>query len=405
MIDLKLSENEFLAFRVDQPFGSFFTVKLTAEFLLERSYSKSADLIGDEITGSQRKLRSRRMDEIRDFIDSDEASFPNSIILAANYDSDDVLADEDDRWTVEAINEELSLYKLKIPSTKKVCSVVDGQHRLFSFERSKNKDMQLNCSLFLDLVPSLQASVFATINFNQSPVDKSLAYNLFGYQLDTLDSEYWSPDLLAVNLCRFFSENEDSFFYGHINYRLAQRNVQEKYWVISTASFVDGVVSLISKNPKEDRYKINRKGMLGLAGRKVLSPDDEYALRQYYISGNDVAIKQAIDIFFSSLQSVFNIADDNKHVLVSTIGIKALFKILGDYLKINGVNKTSLSEVNKYFERLKKIDLDNRQFFSSSTKGQKRLYNCMYSVFFDVNIDSLARDDELAEYRKVLNPS
>ncbi|MFA0162135.1 DGQHR domain-containing protein [Vibrio splendidus] len=403
MIDFKLAHNEFLAFRVDQPFGSFYTVKLTAEFLLERSYSKSADLVGDEITGGQRKLRSKRIDEISDFIDSDEASFPNSIILAANYNSDDVFADEDVRWTVEVINEELSLYKLKVPSEMKICSVVDGQHRLFSFERAKNKGMQLNCSLFLDLVPSLQASVFATINFNQAPVDKSLAYNLFGYQLGHTDSEYWSPDLLAVNMCRFFSEKEDSFFYGHINYRLAQRNVKDGYWVISTASFVDGVVSLMSKKPKEDRYKINRKGVLGLAGRKALNSDENYPLRQYYISGNDEAIKQAIDMFFSSLQEVFKIKDADKHVLVSTIGIKALFNILSDYLKINGVSKKALSEVKKCFVRLKKVDLKNRDFFASSTKGQRRLYNCIYSVFFNVNIDKLVNIDELPDYRKVLD--
>jgi DNA phosphorothioation-associated DGQHR protein 1 len=402
MNELKLNENEFLAFRVDQPFGSFYTVKLSASYLLERAYSKSADLIGDEISGGQRKIRNTRIDDISKFIDSDEASFPNSIILAANYDSNDMLADEDDRWTVEPIDETLSLYKLKIPSDRKICSVVDGQHRLFSFERSKNKEMQLNCSLFLDLVPSLQASIFATINFNQTPVDKSLAYNLFGYQLDHLEPEYWSPDLLAVNLCRYFSENSNSFFFGHVNYRLAKRNVQDRFWVISTASFVDGILSLISKNPKLDRYEINKKGILGVAGRKALQNDDGFSLRPAYISGNDEAIKQVVDLYFSALQSVFKIKDDEKHILVSTIGIKALFKLLNEFLLSHGVRKSAFSGLEKIFERTKEINFDDRDFFSNSTKGQKRLYNCMYSIFFNKKIDDLVKIDELSEYRKAL---
>ncbi|WP_335900940.1 DGQHR domain-containing protein [Shewanella algae] len=403
MIDLDLNENEFLAIKVEQPFGTFYTVKLTASFLLKRAYSKSADLIGDEMSGAQRRIKNTRIYEISRFIDSGEASFPNSIIIAANYYSNDVWAEEDDQWRVEEINENLSLYKLTVPTDKKLCSVVDGQHRLFSFASSENKDMQLNCSLFLDLIPSLQASIFATINFNQAPVDKSLAYNLFGYQLDSLDVEYWSPDLLAVNLCRYFAERKESFFYGHVNYRLAKRNVKDNYWVISTASFVDGILSLISDNPKEDRYKINKKSMLGSAGRKILEDDDRCPLRQLYIAGNDEAIKEVVEIFFSSLQEVFSIKNTEKHVLVSTIGLKTLFNILGDFLRRNGVRKSAFKGLKSSFERSKSIRFEDKNFFSASTKGQKRLYNCLQVKFFGTKIDTLVKEEELAEYRGVLN--
>lgn len=259
MKEVTLNENEFLALKICQPFNEFYSVRIDAEFLLERSYSKAADFDGSDFSGAQRKITNQRLNEISDFIDSDEATFPNSIIVAANYDEHDVLVEDDFRWRVEEIDSALGLYKLIVPSNRKVCSVVDGQHRLFAFTKAKSKKMELNCSVYLDLIPSLQASVFATVNFNQAPVDKSVAYNLFGYQLDKLEPKYWSPDLLAVNLCRHFAENESSLFYHHINYRLATRNVPKGNWVISTASFVDGVLSLISKNPKEDRYQINKK--------------------------------------------------------------------------------------------------------------------------------------------------
>lgn len=405
MNEIELTENEFLAIKVEQPFGSYYSVKLHADFLLERAYSKSADIVDNEMSGAQRRITNERISDIRSFIDSEEASFPNAIIIAANYDESDVLVEEDDRWKVEAINEKLSLYKLVIPSDKKICSVVDGQHRLFSFEGAKNKSMELNCALYLDLVPSLQASVFATINFNQKPVDKSLAYNLFGYQLDNIEPSSWSPDLLAVNLCRYFSEDAGSFFYHHINYRLAKRNVPKGFWVISTASFVDGIVSLISKNPKDDRYKINKKGVFGVRGRKALVDDRSYALRQAYIDENDEAIKQVVAGFFSALQANFQVKDTDKHILVSTIGIKALFSVLNDILKQKGVSKTTVTSFEKLLKKTLTIKYGDRDFFSSSTKGQKRLYNCLHSKVFDVPIDQLVPMEELPQYRAALGMS
>jgi DGQHR domain-containing protein len=124
---IPLSVNEFLAIRVDQPFGSFYSVRLNSKFILQRAYSKSASFDGSEITGAQRKLSRDRLKEIGEFIDSDDAMFPSSIIIAANYYEDDRFAEEDDQWRVEAVDEGLNLYKLIVPSDKIVCSIVDGQ--------------------------------------------------------------------------------------------------------------------------------------------------------------------------------------------------------------------------------------------------------------------------------------
>lgn len=405
---INLEKDEFLAIKVSQPFGDFYNVKLSADFLLQRSFSKTADFYGEDISGGQRAIRKARLNEISDFIDSDEASFPNSIIVAANYDEDDIRVSEDISWTVTVIDEKLSLYKIRIPSDDKVCSIVDGQHRLFAFEQSRSKKIELSCSIYLDLIPSLQASVFATINFNQKPVDKSLAYNLFGYQLDNLESKHWSPDLLAVNLCRYFAETEGSFFYSHINYRLKTRNVKQGDWVISTASFVDGVISLISKKPKEDRYSINKKELLTLAGRKSLSPDTDFSLRNLYIEGNDEAISQVIGAFFNAVQIVFSINDDSKNVLVKTIGIKALFSLLNEILLINEVNKRLLASFPEMLAKATTINFDNTDFYSSSTKGQTRLLNCLKHKVLGVSLEeleSIQRGFVLAEYKEELNVS
>ncbi|MBS4273154.1 DGQHR domain-containing protein [Escherichia coli] len=68
----------------------------------------------------------------------------------------------------------------------RLCSIIDGQHRLLGFKYAKNKDIQLPCSIYNSLPPSNQATIFSTINFNQQKVPKSLAYRLFGYSLDDI---------------------------------------------------------------------------------------------------------------------------------------------------------------------------------------------------------------------------
>ena len=102
-MNIELNDNEFIAIKVSQPFGDYFTVKLNAQYLLKRSYTKSANYDGTDISGAQRKIKRTRLNEIGQFIDSDEALFPNSIIIAANYNEKDILVEEDLRWKVEEI--------------------------------------------------------------------------------------------------------------------------------------------------------------------------------------------------------------------------------------------------------------------------------------------------------------
>ena len=44
--------------------------------------------------------------------------------------------------------------------------------------------MELLCAIFVDLPKPFQAQLFATINSTQKPVNKSLTYEMFGYNVD-----------------------------------------------------------------------------------------------------------------------------------------------------------------------------------------------------------------------------
>jgi DGQHR domain-containing protein len=168
-----VTENCFFegpALRVRQPLGTFYVISISAEKLLGLCYSDKAELGEDgfSITGTQRLEDEKRQKEISDFIRTEEAAFPNTIILGANYDEDGYFIESEDSWVVE--EESPGSYRLKIPSSRRMASIIDGQHRLRSFKYAdidRRKDFELLCSVYLDLPIPYHAYLFSTINFNQ----------------------------------------------------------------------------------------------------------------------------------------------------------------------------------------------------------------------------------------------
>ena len=195
---------ETYALRVDQRLGSFYVAILPAELLLQVAASDRMratmypDGSGYHLEGTQRLIQDKRLNEIANYINRIDAAFPNSIIIAANYDLrtgfdqgelEDIDTDSDGGgsieqskvWTVEETDE--GCHRLRIPSNEKLAAIIDGQHRLFSFAKADIEavhDMELLCSVFVDLPKSLQAQMFATINSTQKRVDRSLTFELLG---------------------------------------------------------------------------------------------------------------------------------------------------------------------------------------------------------------------------------
>ena len=208
------------ALRVDQRLGTFFVATLPADLLLRVAVSDTMratlndDGIGYTLEGTQRVVQDKRLTEIANYINRIDASFPNSIIVAANYDVETgfdqgELEDVEDEGGIESaystskswtVTPSGSAYRLKIPTDAKLAAVIDGQHRLFSFAKATpdaRTSMNLLCSIFLDLPKPLQAQVFATINSTQKRVDRSLTFELFGYNVSDEPEDLWTPDKLV----------------------------------------------------------------------------------------------------------------------------------------------------------------------------------------------------------------
>lgn len=187
------------ALRIEQPLGTFYAFSLDATTLNQVTYSQPATarrlMEAEEapkglygIFGTQRKEKPTRLDEIAAFIKTHEATFPNSIILGTNYYEDGTLVEnESQRWKVE---EKDGDFHILIPKSGKTASIIDGQHRLHAFERAPGVNMDLLCVAYIDLPMPFHAYIFATINFNQKKVDRSLAYELFGFDVEEREPKY-----------------------------------------------------------------------------------------------------------------------------------------------------------------------------------------------------------------------
>src|SRR3989344_1980881 len=362
---------EARALRVDQPLGTYYVTVLPARLLLDVAYSHAMtarlnpDGVGYTVDGTQRLSQPKRLDQITDYIDRFDAAFPNSIILAANFDAetglivdleDDEADDDDDEntltspqtqgqgasaptpqldlraWTVTEAAD--GCYHLRIPTADKLAAIIDGQHRLYGFADAKTErlDMDLICAVFLDLPKPFQASLFATINSTQKQVDKSLTYELFGYNLDEEPESRWTPDKLAVFLTRKLNTEAESPLRGRIVVA-PKRDVglmalnSATSWKVSTAVIVEGILKLISSNPKRDTNEMLTPPTKARAELRARYRDRS-PLREAYLQTQDLILYTMVLNFLKACQQVFWTPAQEGSFIIKTVGVQALFDVL-----------------------------------------------------------------------------
>ncbi|MFC7356465.1 DNA phosphorothioation-associated DGQHR protein 1 [Jejudonia soesokkakensis] len=405
---------KYRALRVDQPFGTFYAISISAKTILDVTFSDPLRYNENkELQGSQRKLDEKgRVKSIASYINGNDTAFPNSIILAANY-NEKGLIEEDDilTWKISELDE-FGNYEIEIPTNKKLAAIIDGQHRVNGFKTAseeRKNEMELLVAIYFDLPNPYQAYLFATINYNQKAVDKSLALEQFGYFTEVTESDTWSPELLAVHLTRRFNVENDSPFYNHIKVApqndkfLLEKNPKEMDWLISTATIVDGILKLISNNPKEDSNQLRR---FNDDKRKRMKIDrvDTAPLREFYLSNNDLFIYKAIYNFFKVVKSeLFDEATEKTSYIKRTVGIQALFVILKDILKARLTEDKDVSQeyFSKFIDKFKHIDFTDN-FFTASGIGKSRIQNSILISIGFKNYGDIRNQDHLQEYRRLI---
>ena len=175
--------------------------------------------------------------------------FPTSTIIAVNtFPASDITEYEKEYYLLEKdVGNQITLCykeddKIFLPQNNEVALIVDGQHRIAAlrelykrvnedlrfgrknildivdssfipFLKNRINNFEFLCTLLIDFDIFEQGEIFASVNFNQKPVDRSLYYDIFGSSPNTDKNEL----KLAHNLVSHLNYNEHSVLKGLID--------------------------------------------------------------------------------------------------------------------------------------------------------------------------------------------
>jgi DGQHR domain-containing protein len=265
---------------VTQPIGTFYVCILNSQDLVRLSYSDIRRIVGERrdvetYLGIERPLNRKRVAALKEYVRTVDASFPTSIILAVSA--------QDSRYDSKS-------GVLQLRDFPQAAKILDGQHRIAGLEEYDGPPFQAIVTIFVDLDIENQALVFATINLEQTKVNKSLAYDLFEY------TKQRSPQKTAHNIVRLLDSREGSPFKGKIKILGTAGDPGES---ISQALFVDALLPLISQNPNKDRDLLKRKKQPARA-----SPTEQFTLifRDMFIDERDGEIARILWNYFGVVE-------------------------------------------------------------------------------------------------------
>ena len=219
------------------------TILLTvmpAELLVKISYV-AVRRQSEEEGAVQRPLNEKRIAKIRDFALAG-GPFPACMIL---------------NWVKpKRLSVRGKLLKITIDTDS--AQIIDGQHRVAGLEDAiiSNRSlasMDIPVAIYRELTTQECADIFLSINTEQKPVPKSLAYDLFGIA----SSHVVDPAAVrAADIAQSLNDDEDSPYYGLVKYSGdAPRSGTGKLG-ISLSTFVNAFKPLVGGKGTFDTMRV-----------------------------------------------------------------------------------------------------------------------------------------------------
>lgn len=330
LVDPDKIERRFKALRVRQPIGDIFVAAVDYKSIQDITFFDVRRRLQDErdierYLGIQRPLNDARVRELNQYVNFIDATFPGTIIVSV----------ENDYARYDEASAEIILSNTRVgeetPSIplRNLCRVIDGQHRIAGLEKFDPRDerhFDVMVSFFVGSDISDQAYVFATVNLEQTKVNKSLAYDLF----DLARSR--SPYKTCHNIAVALDQLETSPFYKKIK-RLGTSENDRGGETLTQATFVNGFVGYLSDDPKGDRDAILRGKKLPVPSTKDLQ---KYVFRGLFLAGEDVKIGKIYEEYFQAVRDKWPEAwnySGTGIMLSRTNGYRALASVFGRIYK------------------------------------------------------------------------
>lgn len=316
-------ERKLRAIRVSQPIGDLFIAAMDQKLIQDITFFDVRRRITEErdverYLGIQRPLQPRRVEELHSYVNFIDATFPTSIILA--IDSDYARFDEESGYLT--ISNTVEGDDAPTIAFRNLCRVIDGQHRIAGLEGSKQEKFDVIVSIFIGSDISDQAYVFATVNLEQTKVNKSIAYDLFEL------ARTRSPIKTCHNIAVALDLTEGSPFYHRIK-RLGVATEGRQSETLTQSTFVNSLIDYISDDPKQDRDDLIRGERLKhVQGRDA----QRLCFRNLFIDDQDVKVGKIIEQYFVAVHERWAEAWDYTGpgiMLNRTNGFRALMKLFG----------------------------------------------------------------------------
>lgn len=361
------------AIKMKQPIGDFFVGAISP---IDLCHIADADVRRleenemDRYIGIQRRLDPKRVNDIKNYVEKADATFPTGVILAVP------------RGNVEfdPKSRTLRIFATEDRGLASIASIIDGQHRVAGLQKlSKDIQFDVPVSVFVGASTPTQANIFATVNLAQTKVNKSLVYDLLDYE------SYRSPEKIAHDVAITLDRHVASPMKGRIK-RLgfAERGADDegtKWEIVTQAVIVESLAPLLA--PSDAR----RKGILSVFSQKTTLIDiEKHPFIELYRSERDIDLGQCIMNYFRAVEGrwpqAWNDLKRKGNVLPKTNGIKALFRFLrlAHPIATKG-NPNSIAEVEQYRALFDNVDLTDDQFsiatFPPGTSGEAKLFGLL----------------------------
>lgn len=346
--------------KIEQPIGELYITKINPQDLLSMSLVDRIRIEeDDEILGIQRELRKDKVLEIKSYLSSVDATFPNSIIV--NISSEHV--------------KNKTNHTLELDINEDSFTIIDGQHRMEGFKNNSISNFELILAIFVDLRIDQQANIFSTINSQQTKVDPSLNFNL------ELNSDVYTPKKMMIEIAQSFNYDELSPWNRSIKMLTAKTK-----GIISLAAFVKPLLELTY--PEKDYYKIRNELMTHKSDFPSFSnfqyDIEKYIFWELYKKKDFESIYKILYNFFNSLKVLLDEDWLNETSLLNkTTGYNAMMKLFKD-VSVIGMRRGDLS-YNFFFNTLKPIrelngKINKSNYGTSGFSASKTLYEDMIDL-------------------------
>lgn len=222
--------------RVEQGGKEILLTAMSAAVLVHISYA-AVRRESDEKGAVQRPLNEKRISKIRDFALAG-GDFPACMIL--NWVKPKLLTTTSKQITI----------KMEPHSAQ----LIDGQHRVAGLQdailtRKSLAAMQIPVAIYQNLSDQECADIFLSINTEQKPVPKSLAYDLFGIA----SSHVVDPAAVrAADIANFLHEDDESPYYGLVKYSTGGPKLG-----IALSTFVNAFKPLVAQKGVFEAFKVS----------------------------------------------------------------------------------------------------------------------------------------------------